>query len=234
MRSKLHIVPQTRCSAIARLTSTRTIQSPGESSDLSIVHLHGWVDTPDKPFVFATSEYVRHIKTINPWMVVLTQFLATEPFIIIGASLDEVDLEYYLAHRSPATARPDKGPSILVEPFPDSVTLSDCERYGLNLFRGTAEEFWRYLETNVPNCPTPRELVPPSTELFPPGTPNSIVIPFSADFEVSLQRCPGLSQGARFHYGHPPTWSDLADNQDVSREVTGQILNDVDASISGR
>lgn len=65
-------------------------------SELSIVHLHGWVGTPDKPFVFATSEYVRQIKAINPWMVVLTQFLSTKPFIIIGASLDEVDLEFSL------------------------------------------------------------------------------------------------------------------------------------------
>jgi hypothetical protein len=85
-----------------------------ESRDLTevlVVHLHGWVGTPDKPFVFATSEYVRQIKAINPWMVVLTQFLSTEPFIIIGASLDEVDLEYYLAHRSPATSRSDCSPS---------------------------------------------------------------------------------------------------------------------------
>lgn len=66
------------------------------SFNASIVYLHGGVGTPDKPFVFATSEYVRQIKAINPWMVVLTQFLSTKPFIIIGASLDEVDLEFSL------------------------------------------------------------------------------------------------------------------------------------------
>jgi hypothetical protein len=156
-----------------------------ESSEVPIVHLHGWVGTPTRNYVFALSEYVRQIRAINPWMVVLTQFMRVEPFIIAGTSLDEVDLEYYLAHRTPATSRSDRGPSILVEPSPDSVTQRDCEKYGLLLFKGTVEEFWDYIAACVPNRPTPIELVPKNIQtLFPAGVPKRSIVSFSADFEL--------------------------------------------------
>lgn len=80
-----------------------------DCSKLPIIHLHGTVRQPDKGFVFSRSEYVRQIKSINPWMVVLTQFLPVEPFIIAGTSLDEIDLEFYLSHRSQQTTRKDRG-----------------------------------------------------------------------------------------------------------------------------
>jgi hypothetical protein len=203
-------------------------------SQIPIVHLHGWVGAPDKPYVFATSEYVRQIKSINPWMVVLTQFLPADPFIIIGASLDEVDLEFYLAHRSPITARPDKGPSILVEPFPDAVTERDCEKYGLMLFRGTAQEFWEYLEKEVPVRPTPNELVPVSIQnLFPAGTSKQIVVPFSADFEPVPIDPLKNETASRFHFGHAPSWEDLAGNMDIPREYTPKLVVEIESRFKG-
>jgi hypothetical protein len=193
------------------------------------VHLHGWVGNPDRPFVFATSEYVRQIRSINPWMVVLTQFLPVDPFIIIGASLDEVDLEYYLAHRSTVSSRPDKGPAILVEPFPDSVTERDCEKYGLKLFRGTAEEFWDYLEEQIPSRPTPAELVPVSIQnLFPAGTSKQIVVPFSADFEPVPSNPIKNENASRFLFGHIPSWEDLTGNLDIPREYSPQLIAEVE------
>src|SRR5690606_23254227 len=96
-----------------------------------VVHLHGWVRLPLDGYVFSLTDYAKVAQNLNPWMHVLSELLATESFIISGTSLTESDLEYYLSHRSPSTARQDRGPSILVEPFPDAVTRKDCEKYGL-------------------------------------------------------------------------------------------------------
>jgi hypothetical protein len=95
---------------------------------LPIIHLHGSVRKYASGFVFSYSEYVRIIAGLNPWMHILSEVLATEPFIISGTSLSEVDLEYYLSHRTPNTPRRGRGPSLLVEPYPDAGTEADCRR----------------------------------------------------------------------------------------------------------
>jgi SIR2-like domain len=206
-----------------------------EASDVPIVHLHGWVGSPSRGYVFALSEYVRQIRAINPWMVVLTQFMRVEPFVIAGTSLDEVDLEYYLAHRSPTTARTDRGPSILVEPNPDSVTQKDCEKYGLLLFKGTANDFWDYLDLQVPNRPTPIEHVPKNIQLlFPAGTPKRAIVAFSADFELVPEQAPINETASRFLFGHPPAWDDLAGNQDISRNLTAPLVAEIEQAIKKR
>jgi hypothetical protein len=86
-----------------------------------LIHLHGYVQEANKGYVFSRNEYARVTREGNPWMHVLSDMLATEPFIVAGASLDESDLEYYLAKRSSNSGRKNRGPSILVEPSPDAV-----------------------------------------------------------------------------------------------------------------
>lgn len=207
---------------------------PQDLTEVPIIHLHGWVGAPNRGFVFANPEYVRQIKTINPWMVLLTQLLPSDPFIICGASLDEIDLEYYLAHRSQATSRADRGPSILVEPFPDSVTARDCDRYGLLLFKGTAVEFWDYLNRTIPDRPAPFDLTPPSIQsIFPRGTAQRTIISFSADFEIVPQNADKNRSPSRFLFGHPPSWEDLAGGLDVSRETTASVSSEIDNRLSG-
>ena len=197
--------------------------------EVPLIHLHGIVRSPDRGFVFSTSEYVRQMQEINPWMVVLTQFLPVDPFMIVGTSLDEVDLEYYLAHRTAVTARQDRGPSILVEPFPDTVTKRDCEKYNLFLVEGTAEAFLDYLDEKIPNRPTPLELVPPSSQdLFPIGTSRSIIMSFSADFDLVPTEAPLNKSVSKFFYGHPPRWQDLSGELDISRFVTGDITREIE------
>lgn len=185
-----------------------------EFRDLSrvpIVHLHGYVGREDDGYIFSNAEYARNIKSINPWMVVLGQFLSVEPFIIAGASLDEVDLEYYLARRSDVTSREDRGPSILVEPFPDGVTEQDCKKYNLTLFKGTSEEFFQQLNAAVPRRPTPLGLVPAASKsLFPDGTSSRLLIPFHSDFERVTGDAKPDKSSPTFLYGNSPSWGELA------------------------
>jgi SIR2-like domain len=199
---------------------------------LQVIHLHGWVGRPDDEIVFSHAEYVRQMKSINPWMVLLTQFLPVEPFIIAGSSLEEVDLEFYLSHRKPSTVRTDRGPSILVEPNPDTATRGDCERYGLNLFHGTAEQFFDRLNQQFPKRPLPIELVTPSSRrLFPSGTGNKTILSFDADFEVVPALVTPSSGPTKFLYGNVPTWSDLEGNTDISREATSKFLDELETEL---
>jgi hypothetical protein len=193
--------------------------------ELRLIHLHGVASRPMDGFVFSREEYVRQTQKINPWMVILSQLMSSEPFIIAGTSLDEFDMDFYLAQRSHHTARTDRGPSILVEPYPDSVTRSDCKRYALELFEGDLLEFLSYIDREVPDRPSPSELIPPSSRnLLPDSTPPGDVLRFFADFSLVPGRATPTESTAQFLYGHEPTWNDLASNADTPRAATNSLL----------
>ena len=199
-----------------------------------IVHLHGWARQPEKGYVFARSEYARVMAEANAWMTVLADIMPVEPFIIAGTTLDEIDLEFYLARRSAISSRKDRGPSFFVEPFPDRQTEAECIRYGLNLYRGTVEQFFAEIDAIAPGRTGPYGLVASETQgLFPTRAPRSVVLSFSNDFDrVPSNPTPGANP-AKFCYGNPPEWSDLASNWDVGRSLTARARSIIDAMVSG-
>jgi SIR2-like domain len=200
--------------------------------ELPLIHLHGDVTRPIRGYVFSRDEYIRQITMINPWMTVLAQFIRSESFIIAGSSMDEVDLDYYLAHRTPATARDDRGPSIRVEPFPDAITRNDCKRHGLLLFVGTTLEFLQHCDSVLPNRPTPYELIPEeSQKLIPKGVSKLSALSFLSDFELVPSTEQQLRHASPFFYGQSATWQDLASSFDISRPLTATLVSDVEKRI---
>ncbi len=69
---------------------------PQSLEELFIIHLHGFVGTPERGYVFSRDQYISQTMKVNPWMAVLTQRMLSEPMIIAGSTLDEVDLDHYL------------------------------------------------------------------------------------------------------------------------------------------
>lgn len=189
-----------------------------------VVHLHGRTKEASRGYVFDRAAYASLMADDNAWMTVLADVMPAEPFFVIGTSLDEVDITYYLAKRTSETQRSDRGPSFLVEPFPSKLTRRDCDDHGLHLYEGTAEQFFADLNALVVNRPGAFELVPQSTrDLFPAGAPQSLVVSFAEDFERVPSVAPVQGTGTRFADGHPPTWSDLARNWDVGRALSARL-----------
>lgn len=203
---------------------------------LQSIHLHGWVRLAHSGYVFSHAEYMRLVSTENPWMHLLAEILATEPFIIAGTSLNEVDLEYYLSHRSPATPRRGRGPSLLIEPAPDDATRADCERHGLVLVEATFAQFLAWLRTAVPAPPTVHDLIVPDVgKLFP----SSLVSPqqmltFFSDFRlVEAADRPRSPAPSPFLYGRAPRPSDLDQHLDIPRQDVGPVTEAVERMLRG-
>ena len=204
----------------------------GPLADLQIVHLHGYVHQEDRGYVFSRNQYIQHLKENNPWMTILAQLVTSDPIIVIGSSFDEVDLDYYLSYRRSTSGRTDQGPSVFVSPDDDALIRHHCEQHGMLHFRGTSEQFLNHCEDLIPNRPTPSELIPQaSRHLFDEQFSERQVLAFWSDFEL----VPGTeeieSATSRFLYGHSPTWNDLASNLDVSREVSAQVIVDVEGRL---
>lgn len=189
------------------------------TSSLQAIHLHGWVREPTSGFVFSAAEYARVMRDLNPWMHLLAEILATEPFIVAGSSLNEPDLEYYLSHRTSETPRRDRGPSLLIEPYPDKVTRSDCVRYGLTLVEADFGSFLAWIEEQWPSPPSVTDLiVPDAGQLFGDEVPRSDMLRFFSDFElVSASDQPLPTAPSRFLYGRPPEWQDINQHYDIER-----------------
>lgn len=196
-------------------------------AQLTIVHLHGSVLTPDKGYVFSREQYVDQIQTVNPWMAVLSSYICSEPMIISGTSLDEVDLDHYLSFRTTLTAREDRAPSIFVTREDDAITASICRKHSLLHFKGYTSDFMEHCSEVLPNPPTHEELLPAEAQkLLPEGPERSAVMAFHSDFEI----VPGIAAKSsntmmsRFPYGHEPTWQDLASHLDIARPIVPEIV----------
>jgi hypothetical protein len=197
--------------------------------DLLLVHLHGSVVVPEKGYVFSRNEYINNIRNISHWMTILTQLMQTEPLIIAGTSLDEVDLEFYLSHRTRIASREDRGPSILVEMNDDAISQDICERHNLLHFVGHSHDFFAYCAKELPNRPTPYELIPLETQRFIPlGVSKAAALAFQSDFELVPATGEVGDGPSRFLYGHPPTWHDLANGLDISRPIVSEVVAEVE------
>ena len=194
-------------------------------SEVNIIHLHGYAREGQAGYVFSISEYARVTRNQNPWMHVLSEVLASEPFIISGTSLNESDLEYYLSGRTSTSPRKNRGPSLLVEPYPDAATEHDCSRHGLILVKGTLGEFLAWLVERLGNPPVVSQLVlPPMGSIFRPLPAPAQQIQFFSTFAlVQPVQSNDPSLLSPFYYGQPPRWSDLESATDLPTAHESQI-----------
>ena len=175
----------------------------------SIVHLHGSVKLPMSKYVFAATEYAKLMSRPNSWMVTLTQLIRTETFIILGTSLDEIDVAYYLENRNQSSTRADVPISILVEPFPNKLTERLCETHQFCLFEGTALNFLERLKSIDSRLKSPW-IDRTSDGLAGLGLTESQRLRFAASFQPIPHSPEETPSPARFLLGAELTWSMLA------------------------
>jgi len=204
--------------------------------NLQLVHLHGYVNRPDSRFVFSRNDYANVMRENNSWMHLLSQILATEPFIIAGTSLDEPDLEYYLSYRNTNTPQKERGPSLLIEPFPNALTELDCERHGLILVKAKFGDFLNWLRSEYPLPPTVSDLIiPQGAKLFRDIITPAQTLQFYSDFQlVCAAELPLPSLPSKFMNGREPTWEDMNCHVDIQRTDNASLAKAVNTAFENR
>ncbi len=60
------------------------------------------------------------------------------------------------------------------------------------------------------------------------------MLSFSADFELVPDSASRNEAASRFLFGHPPTWEDLSGNQDIPRNLSSEIIRQIEARVARR
>ncbi len=218
---------------IGSLNFTDPFEPTTSRRSLQAIHLHGSANRPKDGYVFSLTEYARIMSGMNPWMHLLSEILATEPFIIAGTSLTESDLEYYLSYRTESTPRRGLAPSLLIDPSHSVVSRADCQRHGLIPIDGTFGEFLDWLSQELPAPPTLSELVIPDVNsIFDEELDKKVLLRFFSSFELISATDQKLSaNSSAFLYGREPTWSEIEQHVDIVRSETTPIIGLVQKSL---
>lgn len=203
-----------------------------DSSVVPIVHLHGFSRRSEDGYIFDIKEYVSSIKSNNIWAHNLAGFIRSEPFFVVGSSIEESDLSYFLSERSHIRPREDKSPSLLIEPFPDDTTCVDCEELKLKLYEGLPAKFFEELAVRVPDRSSVFDVALGNIgDISTERLTTRMMAEFLSDFErVPLAPEAGDHDGTRFAYGHQATWGDLRFEFDQERESYRNLQNISQAS----
>ena len=183
----------------------------------SIIHLHGYVRESDKGYVFSSVQYGRVTRSMCAWMHALSNMMASESFIISGTSLDEPDLEFYLAGRSPSSGNSKRGPSFLVEPYPNKLTEALCKDHNLVLVKATLLDFMNWITEQIGDAPTVTQLTVPSIDgIFRAKPIVEDQLNFFECFELVRPSSPNPDGDVPYFYlGKNPRWSDFESSVDV-------------------
>ena len=214
------------------LTFRDPFQKPEDPEELSTVHLHGSVIRRDHGYVFSAQEYGDTSSGGYTWFPVLSDELISRPFIIIGCTLDEPDLETYLASRKGLTPETRQiAPSLFVTKVVDEVVQSLCERFGLIPIQAESEAFLSYLDFLVVDRKGPMDLLFGADNLRRRlasvlGDKSTRVF-FRQWTYVDEDTLPIPLHPLPLLNGTEPSWFSIVNNEDVIRTTEREIISEL-------
>jgi hypothetical protein len=204
--------------------------APTSLEEVNLIHLHGSVSRPTDGYVFSVHDYGTLTALNSVWPDLLADHLVTHPFIVIGSTLEEYDIEHHLALRQGIDAERDPLPSLLISHSLDPIIEATAARFGLQPIEATASEFLNWLLLRAGEIPTPMEiLVPGAThEIFrQPPSSHALKTFYRQFYQIEPASLPQPLEERNFLRGYEPTWFDISQHHDVTRADTSHILDTV-------
>lgn len=216
------------------LTFKDFYQRPEDPEEVIVAHLHGSVRSPQHGFVFSLPEYGDASAAGYTWFNVLADELTEQPFIIIGCSLAEPDVEAHLARRKgiPSEAR-QTAPSLFITKRMDKVLEQTCKKFGLIPIEAEADAFLSHIDAVSQSRSRPLDLlgVRANIRAFLEGAgveQRSIRVFFRQWLSVDEAELPQPIDPIPLLYGAEPTWNSISKGEDVIRECVSRLLAKVE------
>lgn len=219
------------------VTHKDSFSTPESLGNIRCIHLHGSVLQPDDGYVFSTADYGAATAKHSIWSTVLADELSTTPFLVIGCTLDEYDLEHHLARRGGIDSLREPIPSLFITPFPDSILEATARRFGLIVVKATASQFFEWAKAEAGRLPSPLELICPAhtdTLYTTPPPPQDARIFHRQFLYVDTSALPAPVDYDNFLFGKEPTWKDIASNLDVIRKDVSRIMGAIQSHLNSQ
>lgn len=202
---------------------TERHRTPRQGLDeVLIVHLHGKASRAhrDGELIFDISAYLHAANAQFRWHTIFGDYYPSEPFLVIGASLDEeIDLQVILEQGRSRLSTDH--PSILVTRDIDALQGEEYRDYGLLPVAATAEDFFEAVEAALQ--PFIDELTHAESSKLTDISPTAVTF---------LNQWQALSTSDKFRpdlrhdifAGHQPEWRDVIADKLASRDAASQLL----------
>lgn len=120
---------------------------PERTDKMELIKLHGCVRHPEEGYIFSKKEYSALInQKINLGLIEFTnEIYSSNDIILIGASLDEPDLDYYLQLYETMQFKRKRSRIFFIEPFPSFALEQRAEELDATIITWTAEEFLKFV-----------------------------------------------------------------------------------------
>ena len=195
--------------------STRT------SKELEFIHLNGGLsDIPDQ-ITFSVTEYAARARQYDPYYVLLTADLVTNPVVFVGTTLDEPPLWQHIQLRhqkGPRGTRELRPRSYLVTPRVDAAKRALLAEYNIFWLKMTAEEFAMQILDPL------REASRNGLVMLTDQLSNSLRKPTLADV-ADLAVNP--HEKSDFLIGQEPIWADLQSGRAITRSCDEKLWHGV-------
>ncbi len=217
------------------LTFKDLYQRPEDPEEVIVVHLHGSVRVPQHGFVFSLPEYGDASAAGYTWFNVLADELTEQPFIIIGCSLAEPDIETHLARRKGIPSEAQQiAPSLFITKRMDKVLEQTCKKFGLIPIEAEADTFLSYLDVAADRRSRPLDLLGVRADvrsfLQSAGVEQrSLRIFFRQWLAVDESELPQPIDPMPLLAGAEPSWNSIARGEDVIRECVPRLMAQVES-----
>ena len=186
-----------------------------------LVHLHGKASRARRQdeIVFDISSYVNSLRSGHTWHKVFGDTFPVEPFIVMGASLDEeIDLHSFLEE---GRARSLDTPSLIILKEMSAFQREEYQKYGLVPVEMTGE---RFIEDVLAALPGYFSELTPSETLTAAGLPSE-VLRFTGQWrKLEALASPNRDEKHDLYIGHEPTWLDAVGGYISRRELAETLV----------
>lgn len=183
------------------------------------VHLHGKASRSHKgeELVFDIAQYINANNAERPWHKKFADAYQANPFLIVGASLnEEIDIQEVLNRGRYQS----EVPSIIVSKYIDEFEREEFKSYGLIPIVAEADEFFAELVSRLPRYRQAIEI----TESIDTGNVSSEARVFFDQWEHrSLDHSQIRDDRHDVFKGHEPRWGDAVTGKIMERDVVKEI-----------
>jgi len=207
------------------------------------IHLHGSVLDLQRGLTFSASEYAGQTAKPNPWYQAFVEDMYANSVLFVGSKLNEPPMYHYLALRSERSkgAPEVRAKGFVVTPGASAIRRRQLQDQGYAVVEATAQDFFESLHGTLSGA------IPSRLDLLKNRYPHQIgaITDGLLDTQAELLRFfepigpKHLAPKARapkrelFFEGVEPTWEDIANGLDATRDVTPSFIERITKQETG-